>query len=171
MATSTPSASTRRPFRQRSHRARRPKNHYFFFATASPSPVVGTTTNLAVAAVDPDSNSDANFIYTWSTIGMPPAAVNFSANGSNAAKKNTTATFTKAGSYSFQVTITDAGGLSTTSSVDVTVYSTIAGRKIFYKGSKFDSISGRQCHSHGQTGVVAWGHCDVCQLCQLQSAA
>ena len=109
-------------------------------ATASPSPVVGTTTNLAVAAVDPDSNSDANFIYTWSTIGMPPAAVNFSANGSNAAK-NTTATFTKAGSYSFQVTITDAGGLSTTSSVDVTVYSTIAGRKIFYKGSKFDSIS------------------------------
>jgi glucuronoarabinoxylan endo-1,4-beta-xylanase len=109
-------------------------------ATASPSPVVGATTNLAVAAIDPDSNSDANFIYTWSTTGTPPAAVSFSANGTNAAK-NTTATFTKAGFYSFQVTITDTGGLSTTSSVSVTVVSTIAGRNIFYNGSKFDSIS------------------------------
>ena len=44
------------------------------------------------------------------------ATPTFSANGSNAAK-NTTATFSKAGSYTFQVTITDAGGLTATSSV------------------------------------------------------
>src|SRR5262249_33512402 len=46
--------------------------------------------------------------------------VSFSANGTNAAK-NATATFGRAGSYVFVVTITDAGGLSVTSSVSVTV--------------------------------------------------
>ena len=50
--------------------------------------------------------------------------MSFSANGSNAAK-NTTATFTQAGSYSFLVTITDAGGLWTTSGVNVTVNQTL----------------------------------------------
>ena len=40
----------------------------------------------------------------------------FSVNGTNAAK-NTTATFSQAGAYSFTVTITDAGGLTATSSV------------------------------------------------------
>ena len=66
----------------------------------------------------------SNLTYTWATTGTPPAAVSFSANGSNAAK-NTTATFSKAGSYGFQVTITDDGGLSTTSSVTVTVNQTL----------------------------------------------
>ena len=62
----------------------------------------------------------SNLTYTWATTGTPPAAVSFFANGSNAAK-NTTATFSKAGSYTFQVTITDAGGHSATSSVTVIV--------------------------------------------------
>ena len=44
----------------------------------------------------------------------------FSANGTNAAQ-NTTATFSKTGTYSFTVTITDLGGQSTISSVNVTV--------------------------------------------------
>ena len=66
----------------------------------------------------------SNLTYTWATTGTPPAAVSFSANGSNAAK-NTTATFSKAGSYTFQVTITDAGGLTATSSVTVTVNQTL----------------------------------------------
>ena len=64
----------------------------------------------------------------------------FSVNGTNAAK-TTTATFTRAGTYNFLVTVTNAAGYSTTSSVSVTVNSTIAGRNIFYNGSKFDSIS------------------------------
>jgi regulation of enolase protein 1 (concanavalin A-like superfamily) len=55
---------------------------------------------------------------------MPPAAVSFSANGTNAAK-NTTATFTKAGNYSFQVVIRDAGNLTVTSSVSMTVSQTL----------------------------------------------
>ena len=62
----------------------------------------------------------ASLTYTWTTTGNPPAAVGFSNNGTNAAK-NTTATFHKAGACSFQVTITNAAGLSTTSNVNVTV--------------------------------------------------
>jgi alpha-N-arabinofuranosidase len=87
-------------------------------AGASPSPVTGTTANLSVLGADSDGQS--NLTYTWATTGTPPAAVNFSANGTNAAA-NTTATFIAAGTYSFQVTITDPGGLTTTSTTSVTV--------------------------------------------------
>src|SRR5437762_1291709 len=52
--------------------------------------------------------------------GSPPAAVTFSPNGSNAARSST-ATFAKAGSYSFQVTIRDPHGQTAVSSVTVTV--------------------------------------------------
>src|SRR5262249_37756842 len=51
-------------------------------------------------------------------------AVSYSANGTNAAK-NSTATFGAAGSYTFQVTIRDAGGLTVTSSVVVSVVQTL----------------------------------------------
>jgi hypothetical protein len=85
-------------------------------AAASPNPVTGNTMSLSVLGAD--DGGEANLTYTWSSSG--PAAVTFSANGDNAAK-NTTATLTQAGSYQFVVTITDSGGLSTTSSVTVTV--------------------------------------------------
>ena len=52
------------------------------------------------------------------------AAPTFSVNGSNAAQ-NTTATFSAAGAYVFTVTITDPGGMSVTSSVNVTVNQTL----------------------------------------------
>ena len=48
-----------------------------------------------------DDAGEAALTYTWSTTGTPPAPVTFSVNGNNAAK-NTTATFTKAGSYNIQ---------------------------------------------------------------------
>jgi len=44
----------------------------------------------------------------------------FSINGTNAAK-DATATFSKAGTYRFQVTLTDTDGMTATSSVDVVV--------------------------------------------------
>lgn len=91
-------------------------------ASASPSPVTGTSTALSVLGAD--DGGEANLTYTWSLVGTPPAAVTFSANGTNAAK-NTTATFTKAGVYTFRVTIQDAGGLSTTSTVSATVNQTL----------------------------------------------
>ena len=91
-------------------------------AAATPSPVTGTSTALSVLGAD--DGGEANLTYTWVATGTPPAPVSFSVNGTNGAK-NTTATFTAAGNYSFQVTITDAGGLSTTSSVNVTVAQTL----------------------------------------------
>src|SRR5262249_35794998 len=90
-------------------------------ASAAPSPVTGTTTNLSVLGAD--SGGEAGLTYTWDLTGTPPAAVAVSANGTNAAK-NTTVTFTKAGAYSFQVTITNAAGFSATSSVNVQVNQT-----------------------------------------------
>ncbi len=91
-------------------------------ASATPSPVAGTTNNLSVLGAD--DGGESNLTYTWAATGTPPAPVSFSANGSNAAK-NTTASFSQAGNYSLQVTITDAGGLSTTSTVNVTVNQTL----------------------------------------------
>ena len=87
-------------------------------AAASPSAPSSTTAGLSVLGADSDGGGEGNLTYAWSSTG--PAAVSYSANGTNAAK-NTTAIFTKAGSYQFTATINDAGGLSTTSSVNVTV--------------------------------------------------
>ena len=71
-----------------------------------------------------DDGGEPNLTYTWVPIGTPPAPVRFSVNATHGAK-NTTATFAQAGNYDFQVTITDAGGFSTTSSVAVTVAQTL----------------------------------------------
>jgi endoglucanase len=93
-------------------------------ASASPSTVVGTTASLSVLGAD--DGGESNLTYTWSLTGTPPASVAFTANGTSDAK-NTVATFSKAGTYNFSVTITDQGGLSTTSSVSVTVNQTLTG--------------------------------------------
>src|SRR5205809_6925429 len=74
-------------------------------AAANPNPVAGTTTNLSVLGAD--DGGEANLTYTWTANG--PAAVSFSANGTNAAK-NSTATFSAAGSYTITATIKDANG-------------------------------------------------------------
>ena len=64
--------------------------------------------------------------YTWAATTLPTGATApvFSVNGTNAAK-NDTATFSHAGVYGFTVTIADASGFSTTSSVSVTVNQTL----------------------------------------------
>ena len=91
-------------------------------ASATPSPVTGKTTVLLVLGAD--AGGESALTYAWSTTGTPPAPVTFSANGTNAAK-NTTATFTKAGSYTFQVVLTNAAGLTATSTISVTVNATV----------------------------------------------
>jgi len=85
-------------------------------AIAAANPVNGATTALSV--VGADDGGEPNLTYTWSYSG--PAGVTFSANGPNKAK-NTTVTFLSAGRYTFQVTIADDGGLTSTSSIVVTV--------------------------------------------------
>lgn len=91
-------------------------------ANASSNPVTGTATGLSV--LGNDDNGQANLTYTWSTIGTPPAPVSFSVNGTNAAK-NTTAAFTKFGTYNFLVTISDSAGLSISSTISVAVNQTL----------------------------------------------
>ena len=85
-------------------------------AAATPNPVTGTSAALSV--LGSDIAGEASLTYTWSATG--PAAVTFTDNGSNAAK-GVTATFSQAGAYNFVVTVTNASGLSTTSSVPVVV--------------------------------------------------
>jgi hypothetical protein len=91
-------------------------------ASATASPVTGTSTTLSVLGAD--DAGEAALTYTWSTSGTPPAAVVFSANGTNAAK-HATANFTKAGTYNLVATISDTGNLSVTSSLMVTVNQTL----------------------------------------------
>jgi hypothetical protein len=91
-------------------------------AGASANPVTGTTVDLSALAAD--DGGAANLLYTWATTGTPPAAVTFSANGTNAAR-NTTVTLTRAGTYNFRVTVRDAQGLTVTSSVAVQVNQTL----------------------------------------------
>ena len=90
-------------------------------ASTAPSVVSGTTTGLSVLGADVATGQSA-LTYTWTATSLPAGAVMpaFSVNGVNAAQ-NTTATFSKAGNYTFQVTITDSLNLTTTSSVSVTV--------------------------------------------------
>ncbi len=92
-------------------------------ASASPAPVAGKTTTLSVLGSDVTAGESA-LTYTWATTGTPPAPVTFSINSTNAAK-TTTATFTQAGTYTFQVTLTNPGGLSTTSTTTVVVSQTL----------------------------------------------
>src|SRR5207244_13461132 len=87
-------------------------------AAASPNPVTaGTTTDLTVLGAD--DGGEAHLTYTWA-VTSGPSGVTFSANGTNAAKSST-ATFTQAGTYTFQVTISDQDGLTVTSQVTVVV--------------------------------------------------
>jgi hypothetical protein len=93
-------------------------------AAAASSPVTGTSVALSVLGAD--DRSESGLVYRWSVIGLPSGvtAPTFSANGTNAAK-STVATFHAAGTYTFQVTITDVSGLTATSTVQVTVSQTL----------------------------------------------
>ena len=81
---------------------------------------------VGLSVLGADDGGEANLTYTWAATALPSGAVTptFSINTTNAAK-NTTATFSMAGD-TFTVTITDAGGLTATSSVwPVTVNQTL----------------------------------------------
>jgi hypothetical protein len=79
----------------------------------------GNFTTLTVAASD--DGGEGGLSYTWSASG--PAPVFFTPNGDNSAK-STTAEFAQAGDYVASVSISDAQGLSVTSSVNLRVVQT-----------------------------------------------
>jgi hypothetical protein len=93
-------------------------------ASATPATITGTSAQLSV--LGSDDAGEAALTYTWSAIGGSfERPVSFSENGTNAAK-NTTVNVLVAGDYTFEVTVRDAQGLTTTSSVDVSVTQTAA---------------------------------------------
>ena len=93
-------------------------------AAADPSPVTGTTTALSVLGAD--DGGEASLTYIWEATAVPAGAVppTYSANRTNAAR-DTTATFSQAGEYTFVVTIADALGVGTISAVTVAVEQTL----------------------------------------------
>ncbi len=131
-------------------------------ATASSSTITGTTTNLSVRGGDNYNTSALK--YTWSVISAPSGVVGptFSINGSNAAQ-NTTVTFHNAGLYTFQVTITNIYGLSTTSNVSVTVYQTLtsisltpSGSSVYNNGSLQLTATALDQFSHAMSTQPNW---------------
>jgi len=82
--------------------------------------LAGNQASAALSVLGASQYPASTLTYTWATTGTPPAPVVFSSNGNNSAS-NVTATFSKIGSYSFQVTIIDPAGKSVSSNVNVTV--------------------------------------------------
>jgi O-glycosyl hydrolase len=89
-------------------------------ASAASATLAGNQASVALSVLGASQYGAGTLTYTWATIGTPPAPVSFRPNGNNSAS-NVTPTFTHAGSYTFQVTITDPAGNTATSSTSVTV--------------------------------------------------
>jgi plastocyanin len=90
--------------------------------SANPNPVTATTTVLSVTATDPNPGATITR-YTWSVTG--PSGVTFDSNNGTSSGNNVTATFAQAGSYTFQVTVADSLGASSTTTVAVAVQQTL----------------------------------------------
>lgn len=88
-------------------------------ASANPSTVTADRTALSV--LGDDDGGEAALVYTWTSSG--PAPVSFSPNGTNAAKQ-TTATFSRAGTYVLTAGIRDGANQVTPSDVTVIVAQT-----------------------------------------------
>jgi len=91
-------------------------------AAVDARPVTGKTATASVLGAD--DGGEASLVYTWSTVGNPPAPVSFGNNGSNAAK-STLVTFAASGDYTLLATIQDAQGATATSTVAVAVGQTL----------------------------------------------
>jgi len=91
-------------------------------ATAAAASLDAAKTTASLSVLGADDDAETTLTYTWAATMLPPEAdtPQFSVNGTNAAK-DSTATFSAAGTYWLTVTITDEDDLSTTSSVLVTV--------------------------------------------------
>jgi parallel beta-helix repeat protein len=111
-------------------------------------PATGIYTNLSVLGAD--SDGEYTLTYSWSVVSAPSGApaVTFSANDTNWAKY-TTAFFGEAGTYTFQVTVTDLENEQASATVDVTVLQTV---------SSLDISPGSTTVSRlGSTPFSAWG--------------
>jgi hypothetical protein len=116
-------------------------------ATANTAPAVAKAASLvtagnvtgksaSVTVLGSDDGGAANLVYNWKVVSAPQGgSASFSVNGTNAARTDTI-TFTAAGTYGLLVTIVDAGGLSTSSSLQITVAPTLTTIGVFPTGAK-----------------------------------
>ncbi len=94
-------------------------------ATATLS--TSTTVALSASGTDPDGHDTSSLTYTWAATSVPSgAATPVYSNDGNNASKSVTATINRAGTYTFVVTITDLGWLTTSSTASITVPQTLS---------------------------------------------
>jgi hypothetical protein len=89
-------------------------------ATAASAVLAADGKSAALSVLAASQYAAGTLTYTWTTLGTPPAPVVFSTNGNNSAS-NVTSSFTTAGVYQFQASITDPAGNVVTSTVNLTV--------------------------------------------------
>lgn len=83
-----------------------------------------------VSVLGSDDKGEATLTYSWLAVTKPAGAiVSFSSNGTNAAK-NSTVTFSRAGTYTLRVLVRDREGLTTTSTSEVQVVQTFTSLSI-----------------------------------------
>jgi hypothetical protein len=87
-------------------------------AGLNPNPATGKTTQLTAVATDPDGVG--GLLFTWSLVNGP-AGVTFDSKNGTTSGNNVTATFSRAGTYTLQVSVKDSFGLTSTQTVTVTV--------------------------------------------------
>jgi hypothetical protein len=133
-------------------------------ATASPGVVTGTTTTLSALAV----GDTGQFTYTWSVTSMPASATapTFSVNGTNAAS-STVATFSSAGSYTFQVSLASGGTTVGTSSLTVLVDQTLtkitaspSGTTLNENSTRSFSVIATDQFGIAESASIAWSTTD-----------
>ena len=115
-----------------------------------------TSTSVVLSVLGTDDAGESNLSYDWSAVALSSGASTptFSNDNSNIAK-TTTVTFTSAGSYRFTVTIEDSYGLSTTSSVCVTIDQTLSNIVITPSTSSLDAGETQQFSA---VGYDQFGH-------------
>ena len=95
-------------------------------------------TTVDLSALGVDSGGASTLTYTWTATTLPSGAStpNFAANNGSNTAYSTTAALSEAGTYAFTVTITDALGLSVSSStVNLTVNQTLASINVTPSGN------------------------------------
>jgi regulation of enolase protein 1 (concanavalin A-like superfamily) len=112
-------------------------------AGPSSGSIAGKTVGLSVLGAD--DAGESHLTYSWLAVGETATSVLFTANGSNAAK-NTTATFTRSGSYTFVVTVSD-GSSTTSSTCSVTVIPTLTSIAVTPSGAAIANGESKQLAS------------------------
>lgn len=119
----------------------------------SSNPLFATTTGASVLGAS--TAGESTVLYTWSTVGTPPAPVTYSPNGTNAAK-STTATFTRAGTYQLAVNLTQGSTLAQKTGVTVTV-GQVPTTLTISPTSKTLALNATQAFTVGGTGTDQFG--------------